>query len=57
MFLGNAAIVFSGALGDTLCVSGALNQYYKQNKEKFIQQYQNQLKAVFPWIFLDQMVQ
>jgi len=34
MFLGNAAIIFSGALGDTLCVSGALNQYYKQNKKK-----------------------
>jgi hypothetical protein len=34
MFLGNAAIIFSGALGDVVCVSGALNQYYKQNKER-----------------------
>ena len=34
MILENAAIVLVGGLGDAVCVSGALNQYYKQNKKK-----------------------
>ena len=48
MFLGDAAIIISGALGDTACVSGALNQYYKQNKKKLY------LITNFPSLFIGQ---
>ena len=34
MLLENAVVVLGCALGDAVCVSGALNQYYKENKKK-----------------------